>query len=82
MTAPTLPEPLTRSKVATQLRAAYQRIGDAQKHVRTKSAQVRFLRTVLAAIRAAEADALEDVRHAAEERNFRLALRALAGKQP
>lgn len=79
MTAPTFPVRLTRSKVGGRLRAAYERVGEAQKHTRTKSAQLRMLRVVWEAIERAEADALEDVRHIAEERNRRIT-RALGVK--
>lgn len=75
MTAPTFPKSLTRSKVGRRLREAYELIGEAQQHVRTKSAQAQMLRAVWAAIEAAEAQALEDVRHLAEERNRRIAAR-------
>lgn len=75
MTAPIFPKSITRSKVGRRLRDAYELVGQAQKHVRTKSAQAQMLRRVWAAIEAAEADALEDVRHLAEERNRRIALK-------
>lgn len=76
MTAPTIPKALTRSKVGRRLREAYELIGQVQQQVRTKSAQAQMLRVVWRTIEQAEADALEEVRQAAEARNRRLAKRA------
>lgn len=77
MTAPIVPDRLTRSKVGRRLREAYERVGEAQKQVRTKSAQAMMLRAIWRAIEEAEFLALEDVRHLGEERNRRQTKRTL-----
>lgn len=83
MTAPTFPPRLTRSKVGRRLREAYERVGEAQRQISTRRAQICLLRSVWILIEAAEEQALRDVGVVAAERKRRRNLRSLLeGKQP